>query len=220
MISPPWEPEPGPSSMTVSASQIVASSCSTTSTVLPRFCRGAKCTEQTLVVARMQADGRLVQNVYVTPTRPGAQLRGQANALGLAAGKRVHGAPERKIIQADIFHKGQAAGDFPLSSGSATRACLPVNSRAASHLRARSTGRSQNWAIFRSPTRTERGFRPQPGPLAVRAVAGLAGSGQFVPPGIAVPHPLLEKRNNACQRLSLTTVLRIASRALAKCAAW
>ena len=24
----------------------------------------------------------------------------------------IHGAPERKIIQADIFHKGQAAGDF------------------------------------------------------------------------------------------------------------
>ncbi len=75
------------------------------------FLQGAQSAEQTLVVARMQADGRLVQNVC-NAHKAGAQLRGQANALGLAAGKRVHGAPERKIIQADIFHKGQAAGDF------------------------------------------------------------------------------------------------------------
>ena len=37
--SPPCSPEPGPSSKIVSASRIVASSCSTTKTVLPRFCR-------------------------------------------------------------------------------------------------------------------------------------------------------------------------------------
>ena len=36
MISPPCSPAPGPMSMTQSAVRIVSSSCSTTSTVLPR----------------------------------------------------------------------------------------------------------------------------------------------------------------------------------------
>ena len=36
MTWPPWRPAPGPKSMTQSAASIVASSCSTTSTVLPR----------------------------------------------------------------------------------------------------------------------------------------------------------------------------------------
>jgi len=51
-----------------------------------------------------------------------------------------------------------------LSRGSATRAWRPSKCRPSSHCRARSTEREQNWAMFRSSTRTARasGLRRAP----------------------------------------------------------
>ena len=88
MISPPWMPAPGPMSITWSAVRIASSSCSTTITVLPRSRRRLQRFEQPRVVALVQADRRLVEHVeHAGEAR--ADLRGQPDALALAAGQRA-----------------------------------------------------------------------------------------------------------------------------------
>jgi len=62
--------------------------------------------EQPIVVARMQADRRLVQNVEHAH-QPAADLPGQPDALRLAAGERGRGAVERQIIEAHIDQEPQ-----------------------------------------------------------------------------------------------------------------
>ncbi len=59
---------------------------------------------QTCVVALMQSDRRFVKNVeHTDELRP--DLRGETNALGLAAGERAGCTIERQIIQPDIRKK-------------------------------------------------------------------------------------------------------------------
>ena len=52
----------------------------------------------------MEADRWLVQNVQDTH-EAGADLRCQANALGLASGKRRRGTVEGQIVESDIDQK-------------------------------------------------------------------------------------------------------------------
>ena len=59
----------------------------------------------------MEADRWLVQNVQHTH-EAGADLRCQANALGLASGKRRRGTVEGQIVESDIDQKAQALQDF------------------------------------------------------------------------------------------------------------
>ena len=73
--------------------------------------QGFERVEQAAVVARVQADRRLVKHVeHAAQAR--ADLRGQANALGFAAGKRGGGTVERQVAEADIEKKIDALGDF------------------------------------------------------------------------------------------------------------
>src|SRR5258708_1833338 len=67
--------------------------------------------EEAAVVARVQADGRLVENVEDT-AQPRADLRGEADALGFAAGKGGVGAVQAEIPKADREKKIEALGDF------------------------------------------------------------------------------------------------------------
>lgn len=67
--------------------------------------------DQTLVIALMETDRWLVQNVQDTH-EAGADLRCQANALGLASGKRRRGTVEGQIVESDIDQKAQALQDF------------------------------------------------------------------------------------------------------------
>src|SRR5262249_1649742 len=67
--------------------------------------------EQALVVAGVQADGRLVENVKDT-AETGADLRGEADALSFAAGEGGGGAIEREIAQADGEKKLETFADF------------------------------------------------------------------------------------------------------------
>ena len=85
---------------TWSARRIVSSSCSTTTSVLPLLRELRQRVEQDLVVARMQADGRLVEHV-AHALQVGAELRREADALRLAARQRRRGAVEREIAEAD-----------------------------------------------------------------------------------------------------------------------
>ncbi len=67
--------------------------------------------EQTIVIARMQSDGRFVQNIqHAAQFR--ADLRGQADALGFAARKRRGGPRQAQIIKPDGGEKLQPIANF------------------------------------------------------------------------------------------------------------
>ena len=67
--------------------------------------------DQHVVVPGVQADGGLVQDV-ADPREVGAQLGGQAHALGLAAGKRVAAAAERQVGEPQLVQEGQPGQDL------------------------------------------------------------------------------------------------------------
>ena len=67
--------------------------------------------QQTVIVALMQADARLVQNVKHADERR-ADLRREPDALRLAAGQRSAFAVKREITEADIFQKAEPRADF------------------------------------------------------------------------------------------------------------
>ena len=67
--------------------------------------------EQPVVVARVQADRRLVEDVEHAD-QAAADLPGQADALRLAAGERRGGAVEREVVQADVEQEAEPAADF------------------------------------------------------------------------------------------------------------
>jgi hypothetical protein len=90
---------------------MVSSSCSTTTSVLPLSLRVLCSGQQDLVVARVQADGGLVQHV-AHALQVAAQLRGQADALRLAAAERGRAPVQREVAQADLFQEFQPGGDF------------------------------------------------------------------------------------------------------------
>ena len=67
--------------------------------------------EQARVVALVQADRRLVEHVeHAGQAR--ADLRGEADALALAARQRAGGARERQIVEADVDQEFQPLADF------------------------------------------------------------------------------------------------------------
>ena len=67
--------------------------------------------EQARVVALMQPDRRLVEHVKHAG-EAGADLRGEPDALALAAGQRAGGARERQIIEPDIDQEFQPRADL------------------------------------------------------------------------------------------------------------
>ena len=69
--------------------------------MLPRSRRCIERADQPLVVALVQADARLVEDVEHTH-QAGADLRGQADALRLAAGQSGRGAVERQVVEPDV----------------------------------------------------------------------------------------------------------------------
>ncbi len=109
--SPPCTPAPGPMSTTWSAVRIASSSCSTTSTRVAHVAQRLERVEQPRIVALMQPDRRLVQHIeHAGQAR--ADLRGEPDALALAARQRAGGAGEREIIEADIVEEGEPLLDL------------------------------------------------------------------------------------------------------------
>ena len=68
--------------------------------------------DEAVVVALVQANGGLVQDVEHAH-EAGADLRGQADALGLAAGERGRRAREREVVEAHVHEEAQALDDLP-----------------------------------------------------------------------------------------------------------
>ncbi len=67
--------------------------------------------EQALVVALVQADRGLVENVH-DADQPRADLAREPNALRLAAGESIGAAIQGEVAQADIAEKSQPIADF------------------------------------------------------------------------------------------------------------
>ena len=67
--------------------------------------------QQPVVVARVQADRRLVENVQHAD-QAAADLPGQANALRLAAGQRRRRAVEREIFEPHVAQEAEPAANF------------------------------------------------------------------------------------------------------------
>ena len=67
--------------------------------------------EQALVVALVEADGGLVEHVEHAG-EAGADLRGEPDALALAARQRAGGAGERQIVEPDIDEEVQPLADL------------------------------------------------------------------------------------------------------------
>ena len=67
--------------------------------------------EEPRIVALVQADRRLVEHVEYAG-QPRADLRGEPDALALAARQRARGARQREIFEPDIDQEFQALADF------------------------------------------------------------------------------------------------------------
>ena len=67
--------------------------------------------DEAVVVALVKPDGGLVQNVEHAH-EAGADLRGQADALRLAAGEGGRGAGQREVVEAHVDQEAQARADL------------------------------------------------------------------------------------------------------------
>ena len=98
---PPCSPAPGPMSTTQSATRMVSSSCSTTIRVLPRSLEPDQGLDQPVVVALVEPDRRLVEDVE-DADQAGADLGREPDPLRLAAGQRPGRPVEGEVVEADV----------------------------------------------------------------------------------------------------------------------
>src|ERR1700730_16398525 len=75
------------------------------------FAERGESVEQAQVVARMQTNGRFVQNVEHA-AQIGAELRRESDPLRFAAAQRSCRATQREITEPDIFHEAQTLPNF------------------------------------------------------------------------------------------------------------
>ena len=68
--------------------------------------------EQPADVVAVEAGGRLVEDVERVPRAGAAELGGELDALGFAAGERRRCLAEREIAEADVGERGQQRGEL------------------------------------------------------------------------------------------------------------
>ncbi len=108
---PPCTPAPGPRSTTWSAEQDRFLVVFDDDDGVADVAQVRQRAEQALVVALVQADRRLVEDVH-DADQAGADLAGQPNALRFAAGQRLGAAIERQVVEADVRQEAHALADF------------------------------------------------------------------------------------------------------------
>ncbi len=111
MILPPWMPAPGPTSTTMigAADRFLVvldddHGVAEIAQSLQRF-------QQPRIVALVQADRGLVEHIEHA-REPRADLRGEPDALALAARERARGARQRQVIEPDVDQERQPLADF------------------------------------------------------------------------------------------------------------
>ena len=158
--------------------------------------------EQALVVALVQADRRLVEHIEHAG-QPGADLRGEPDALALAARQRAGGARQGQVFEPDILQEAEplvdllqdALGDLALARGQ-----LVARSRKTIRRPRRSTGRDLADVLAGDLDRERLG-------LEAVAVADLAGRGALVaaellldPGAVGLAEAPLHIRHHALER--------------------
>ena len=147
--------------------------------------------EQHAVVARVQADGGLVQDV-AHAAQVGAELRREADALRLAAGERGRGAGQREIAEPDFVEEARGA------------ISVPRPGRARSRLRAR-WFRARGRMCPAAPPAARPDRRSSACGSAPRALRGLrrrpAQAGQVTSPSSCSSRKL-SRRWSSCSRLA------------------
>ncbi len=122
---------------------------------------------ETVVVAGVQADRRLVQDV-ARAYQPGTETARQADPLQLAAAERLGGAVEREVAQPDLVQELQPGNDFTGERIGDWAAVGGEFQRAEEHLGRGDVLRSRFVdRAARDPHRA--GLRPQARPAAVGA---------------------------------------------------
>ena len=157
--------------------------------------------EQARIVALVQADGGLVEHVE-NAGEPRADLRGEADALALAAGERAGGAGEGEVFQPDIDQELQplvdllqdAPGDLALLRGERV-----VERREPA--RGVGNGEARDLADVRAPDLDAQRLRLQPmaaaafargGALKLAELIAQPGAVGFAPAAIQVGHHAFE----------------------------
>jgi hypothetical protein len=79
--------------------------------VLPEIAESMQRCQQSLVVARMEADCWFVEHVQHS-RQPGADLRREADALGFATRQGRAGAGEGEVVEPDIDQELQSGADL------------------------------------------------------------------------------------------------------------
>ena len=109
--SPPCRPAPGPMSTSQSERRIISSSCSTTTHRVADVAQPLERVDQPRVVALVEADRRLVEDVeHADELR--ADLRREPQPLRLAARERRRRAVEREVADADVVEERQPLADL------------------------------------------------------------------------------------------------------------
>ena len=157
--------------------------------------QGTQGAQQAFVVTRVQADGRLVQHIGHAH-QTGAQLGGQTDALGLAAGKCGHGPAQGKIFQAHVAHEGQTVGQL-LEQGLGHQGVAAVEVPSFQPLQGTFHGKGTELGDVQVVHAHGQGLGLETGTVAVRAVRGLAEAGQDLAPGLAVLHAFFQQRDDA-----------------------
>ena len=109
---PPCSPAPGPMSTTQSAVADRVLVVLDHQHGVAQVAHALERLDQAGVVALVQADARLVQDVEHAH-QLAADLRGQADALRFAAGEGDGRAVERQVVQPDVDHEARAAPRSP-----------------------------------------------------------------------------------------------------------
>ena len=110
-ISPPWTPAPGPHVDDVIGGADRVLVMLDDQHGVAEVAQAAQRLQQHVVVALVEADARLVEDVE-DAREAAADLRREADALGLAAGEGAGGAVEVQVIEADVVEETEALDDL------------------------------------------------------------------------------------------------------------
>ena len=110
-ISPPPDPPSGPRSIIQSAVLSTSRLCSTTITVLPASTNPCSTSSSLWMSAKCRPVVGSSKQIERAAGRPLAQLAGQLDPLGLAAGERRRRLAELDVIETDVVQRLQQIGD-------------------------------------------------------------------------------------------------------------
>ena len=159
------------------------------------FLELAQSAQQAFVVPGVQADARFIEHIGHAH-QAGAELGGEADALGLAAGKGGHGPGQVEVLEAHIRQKAEAMGKF-LDQGVGHRASGHGKFEVVHPFQGAADGEQAELVDVQVVHAHGQRFRFQPRAVAGRAGHGLTEAGQLVAPDGTHVVGLLQQSDDA-----------------------